>query len=232
MPVIVQAATPHHHCWRAVRARVPAAAAFGFSSGNRSRCCRRIGSASARVGASVPRPHATSANPAALAHAARARCRRPAAQCPAPAPACVTTGATQVTHSSGPEGRVQSSASMNAARRDGALLSSPAIPALSPGRRVRAKLPGCRYPDVAAQRAQRGGDAQVRPHPRSHPAAHLLNRDLPAGLRGPCHRLPPVRKYPAPGTQARTLVIPSTTTSTWLVRRFRQLAEYIRRSAY
>ena len=33
----------------------------------------------------------------------------------------------------------------------------------------------------------------------------------------------PVRKYPAPGTQARTLVIPSTTSSTWLVRRFRQL---------
>jgi hypothetical protein len=35
-----------------------------------------------------------------------------------------------------------------------------------------------------------------------------------------------VRKYPAPGTQARTLVIPSTTSPTWLlyvVRRFRQL---------
>jgi hypothetical protein len=27
----------------------------------------------------------------------------------------------------------------------------------------------------------------------------------------------PVRKYPAPGTQARTLVIPSTTSSTWVI---------------
>jgi hypothetical protein len=27
----------------------------------------------------------------------------------------------------------------------------------------------------------------------------------------------PVRKYPAPGTQARTLAIPSTTSSTWLM---------------
>jgi hypothetical protein len=27
----------------------------------------------------------------------------------------------------------------------------------------------------------------------------------------------PVRKYPAPGTKAQTLVVPSTTSSTWLV---------------
>ena len=53
--------------------------------------------------------------------------------------------------------------------------------------------------------------------PASTPAAHLLNRDLLAGLRGPCHLLLPVRKYPAPGTQARTLVIPSTTSPTWLL---------------
>jgi hypothetical protein len=42
-------------------------------------------------------------------------------------------------------------------------LSSRAIPALSPRRRVRAKLPGCRYPGVAARRAQGGADAQVQP---------------------------------------------------------------------
>ena len=146
--------------------RVPAAAAFGFSLSNRSRCCRRIGSTSARVGASVPRPHATSPNPAALAHAARARWRRPAAQCPAPTTARVTTGATQDTHSSAPEGLVPSRVSIKATRRNWALLSSRAIPALSPRRRVRAKLPGCRYPDVAARRRQSGADAQVRPHPR------------------------------------------------------------------
>jgi hypothetical protein len=45
------------------------------------------------------------------------------------------------------------------------LLSSPAIPALSPRRRVCAKLPGCHHPDAAARPGQ-GADAQVRPHPR------------------------------------------------------------------
>ncbi|MGH3233777.1 MAG: type IV secretory system conjugative DNA transfer family protein [Streptosporangiaceae bacterium] len=45
-------------------------------------------------------------------------------------------------------------------------LSSRAIPALSPRRRMRAKLPGYVYPDVTARRAQGGADAQVRPHPR------------------------------------------------------------------
>jgi hypothetical protein len=50
-----------------------------------------------------------------------------------------------------------------AIRSTWAQLSSRVIPALSPRRRVRAKLPGCRYPDVAARRGQGGADAQVRP---------------------------------------------------------------------
>ena len=81
MPV---AARPNHDRWRAVSACVSAAAAFGFSLSNRSRCCRRILSTSARAGASVPRPHATSPTPAALAHAARARSRRPGGPVPGP----------------------------------------------------------------------------------------------------------------------------------------------------
>jgi hypothetical protein len=55
------------------------------------------------------------------------------------------------------------------------------------------------------------------------PAAHLLNRDLPAGLRGPWYRLLLRAELPAPGTQAHTLMIPFTPSSTWLVCRFRQL---------
>ena len=51
----------------------------------------------------------------------------------------------------------------------------------------------------------------------THPAAHLLNRDLPAGLRGPCHLPLPRAELPAPGTQAQTLAIPSTTSPTWLL---------------
>jgi hypothetical protein len=50
---------------------------------------------------------------------------------------------------------------------------------------------GCRYPGVAARRGQGGADAQVRRIRASSPAAHLLNRDLLAGLRGPWHLLPP-----------------------------------------
>jgi hypothetical protein len=46
--------------------------------------------------------------------------------------------------------------SIKATRRNWALLSSRAIPALSPRRRVRAKLPGRRYPGVAARWAQGG----------------------------------------------------------------------------
>ena len=40
---------------------------------------------------------------------------------------------------------------LKAARSTWAQLSSRAIPALSPRRRVRANLPGCRYPEVAAR---------------------------------------------------------------------------------
>jgi hypothetical protein len=36
-----------------------------------------------------------------------------------------------------------------------------------------------------------GADARVRPHPRQRLAAHLLKRDLLAGLRGPSHLLLP-----------------------------------------
>ena len=104
-------------------------------------CC-----ASARVGASVPKPHATSPSPAALAHAARARRRRPAAQCPAPTAAWVTTGMTADTHSSVPEGLAPSRTDIKATRRNWALPSSRAIPALSPRGRGSAKLPGCRHP--------------------------------------------------------------------------------------
>ena len=95
-----------------------------------------------------------------------ARCGRPAAQCPAPTAAWVTTGATGDTHSSVPEGLAPSRRSIKATRRNWALLSSRAIPALSPRRRGCAKLPGCRYPDLAARRDQGGADAQIRPHPR------------------------------------------------------------------
>ena len=103
----------------------------------RSICCRMFSCTSAAVGASVPRPHATSAKPAAPAHSARARCRRPAAQCPAPAAAWVTTGATACTHPSVLEGLPPSRRRIRAHRTgDGALLSSRAIPALSPRRRV------------------------------------------------------------------------------------------------
>jgi hypothetical protein len=97
-------------------------------------------SASARVGDSVPRPHATSPKPAALAHAARARRRRPAAQCPAPTAAWVTAGAIGDTHSTAPEGMVPSRTRVKNSRCTWALPSSRAIPALSPRRRVRAKL--------------------------------------------------------------------------------------------
>ncbi len=96
-------------------------------------------SISAPVGASVPRPHATSPKPAAPAHSARARCRRPAAQCPAPATAWVTTGATGFTHPRVPEGLPPSRKFMQTSRIR-ALLSSLAIPSLSPWRRVRANM--------------------------------------------------------------------------------------------
>ena len=94
-------------------------------------------STSAPVGASVPRPHATSPKPAAPARSARARCRRPAAQCPAPAAAWVTTGATMGTHPDVLEGLAPSRAGRSATRSSNrAVLSSRAIPALSPRRRV------------------------------------------------------------------------------------------------
>jgi hypothetical protein len=53
-----------------------------------------------------------------------------------------------------------------AARSTWAQLSSRAIPALSPRRRVRAKLPGCRHPALPPGGGQGGADAQLRPHPR------------------------------------------------------------------
>ena len=96
----------------------------------------RFSSTSAPVGASVPRPHATSPKPAAPAHSARARCRRPAAQCPAPAATRVTTGAAADTHPRVPEGLPPSRRGIKA-RHSRALLSSRAIPPLSPWRRVR-----------------------------------------------------------------------------------------------
>jgi hypothetical protein len=134
---------------------------------SRSVCCRRkFSCTSAAVGASVPRPHATSPKPAAPAHSARPRCRRPADQCPAPAAAWVTTGATGDTHPRGFEGLAPSRRGKKASRsHDRSLLSSRAIPALSPRRRVCAKLPGCRHPDVAARR-----DREVL---REHPGAEL-----------------------------------------------------------
>jgi len=122
---------------RAVCVSVPAVAAASVPSlRNRSLCSRRMfSSTSARVGASVPRPHATSPKPAAPAHSARARCRRPEAQCPAPTAAWVTTGATGDTHPSVPEGLAPSRRGIKASRSNRALLSSRAIPSLSPRRR-------------------------------------------------------------------------------------------------
>ena len=209
---------------RAVCVSVPAVAVVSVPSlRNRSLCCRRMFfSTSARAGASAPRPHATSPKPSAPAHSARARRRRPEAQCPAPTAAWVTTGAPGDTHPSVPEGLAPSRTG-KAIRSTWAQLSLRVIPALSPRRRVRAKLPGCRHPEVAARR----GAGRRR---RSAPAASALaphrspaQPGSPGRTAGPCHLLLPVRKYPAPGTQAQTLVIPSTTSSTWLVRRFRQL---------
>ena len=124
---------------RAAGVSVPAVAWASVPSLRiRSLCCRRkFSCTSATVGASVPRPHATSPKPAAPAHSARARCRRPAAQCPAPAAAWVTTGATGDTHPSIPEGLAPSRRGIKASSsHDGSLLSSRAIPALSPRRRV------------------------------------------------------------------------------------------------
>jgi hypothetical protein len=46
--------------------------------------------------------------------------------------------------------------------------------------------------------------------------SHLLKQDLLARLRGSYHLLLPRAEVPAPETQARTLVIPSTTSSTWV----------------
>src|SRR5689334_226305 len=127
--------------WRSVSAGVPpVAGAFGGSLpslASRSLVCWMFLSISARVGASVPRPHAINPEPAALAHSARARCRRPAAQCPAPVAARVTAADT---HSSVPDGLAPSRVSRRATSSgDGALLSSPAIPALSPLRHAYAK---------------------------------------------------------------------------------------------
>jgi hypothetical protein len=120
---------------RAVGVSVPAVAGAAAPSLRiRSLCCR---SHSAQVGASVPRPHATSPKPAAPAHSARARRRRPEAQCPAPAAAWVTTGATGDTHPSVREGLTPSRRGIKASHsHDGSLLSSLAIPSLSPRRRV------------------------------------------------------------------------------------------------
>ena len=156
---------------------------------NMSLCSRwKLSCTSAGVGASVPRPHAVSPKPAAPAHSARAHCRRPAAQCPAPAAAWVTTGARGDTHASVREGLDPSRRDIKGTRsHDRSLLSSPAILALSPRRRVCARLPGCRHPDVAP------GGARAAPMLRSDgirasaPVAHLSK------------------------------VIPSTTSSTWLV---------------
>jgi hypothetical protein len=91
-------------------------------------------------------------------------------------------------------------------------LSSRAIPGLPPRRRECAKLPGCRHPDDAARRGARA------PMPRSgrigaSAPSHLLKQDLLARLRGLYYLLLPRTEVPAPATQARTLVIPSTTSS-------------------
>ena len=146
--------------WLTAGDRVPAVAGTCMPCLRiRSFSCSMCRCASAWVGASVPRPHATSPNPAALAHAAMARCRRPAAQCPAPTAAWVTTGATGDTHSSAPEGLVPSRRGIQASRSSSNRfpLSSRAIPALSPRRRVRAKrsrttAPGHYRPAGAGQR--------------------------------------------------------------------------------
>ena len=74
--------------------------------------------------------------------------------------------ATGDTHPDAPEGLAPSREGVKATRRNRALLSSRAIPALPPRRRMCAKLPGCRDPDVAARRGQGSADPQVRPQPR------------------------------------------------------------------
>ena len=188
---------------------------------SRSLCCRRMfSSTSAQVGASVPMPHAISPKPAAPAHAARARCRRPAAHCPAPTAAWVRTGATGDTHPSILESLAPSRRDIKTSRR-----SNRSPRHHEPSRHCRpgrACVPGSR---AAATRTLPSGGPRAAPmlrsvglpHPRQHPAAHLLNRDLLAGLRGPCHLLFPRAEGPAPATQDRTLVIPSTTSSTWLI---------------
>jgi hypothetical protein len=112
-----------------------------------------------------------------------------------------------------------------AIRSTWAQLSLRVIPALSPTRRVRAKLPGCRHPEVAARRGQGGADAPLRPHPREHPAAHLLNRDLLAGLRGRVISCSPRAEVPRTGDSSSDPgdLIRYESNLVTLVRRFRQL---------
>ena len=101
-------------------------------------------------------------------------------------------------------------------------LSSRAIPSLSPRRHACAKLPGCRHPDAAARRGARA------PMPRSgriraSAPPLICSSGISCRAAGPVSPPAPRAEVPAPATQARTLVIPSTRSSTWLVRRFRQL---------
>ncbi len=77
----------------------------------------------------------------------------PASSGPVPGPGggLDNNGATACTHPDVREGLAPSRC-IKATHRNWALLSSRAIPALSPRRRVCAKLPGCRHPGVAARR--------------------------------------------------------------------------------
>lgn len=64
-----------------------------------------------------------------------------------------------------------------------AQLSSRAIPALSPRRRVGAKLPGSRYPDVAARRGR--ADAQVQPQLKLNRGDPIHYEFTPVSARAP-----------------------------------------------
>jgi hypothetical protein len=80
-----------------------------------------------------------------------------------------------------------------------ALLSSRAIPALSRWRRVRAQLPGCRYPDVAARRAQGDADAQGPVASALAPRRSSARPGFPGRAAGPVS--PPVPRAEVPRTR-------------------------------
>ena len=94
------------------------------------------------------------------------------------------------------------------------ITSHPGIVAPAAGVR---QAPGPVATHGAARRGQ-GAGTRARPHPRWRPSL-LCSSGISWPGRGACFTSCPGVGVPAPGTQARTLVIPSGTRSTWVCRR-------------